>query len=85
MSQKPNVTRPKSLRAKPAPAEMDLGFRWGTLNTVLLGVGTAVLVVGYMSLVKGSHTLATVLLVAGYCVVIPASLLVRGTGSGTGE
>jgi len=85
MSQKPNITRPKSLRAKTAPAEIDLGFRWGTLNTVLLGVGTVVLAVGYMSLAKGSLTLAPVLLVAGYCVVVPASLLVRGSGSGTGE
>jgi hypothetical protein len=85
MSQKPNVTRPKSLRVKPAPQEMDLGFRWGTLNSVLLGLGTAVLAIGYMSLAKGSLTLAPVLLVAGYCVVIPASLLVRGTGSNAGE
>jgi hypothetical protein len=38
-----------------------------------------------MSLAKGSLTLAPVLLVAGYCVMIPASLLVRGTGSNEGE
>jgi len=86
MSQKPNVTRPKSLRAKTAPAaDLDPGFRWGMLNTVLLGVGTVVLAAGYMSLAKGSLTLAPVLLVAGYCVVIPASLLVRGSRSDMGE
>ena len=85
MSQKPNVTRPKSLKAKMAAPEVDLGFRWGMLNTVLLGVGVAVLAAGYMSLSKGSLTLAPVLLVTGYCVLIPASLLVRGNGSNQGE
>jgi hypothetical protein len=85
MSQKPNVTRPKSLKAKMAGPEVDLGFRWGVLNTALLGLGVAVLVVGYVSLAKGSLTLAPVLLVTGYCVMIPASLLVRGTGSDKGE
>lgn len=85
MSQKPNVTRPKSLRAKSAGPEVDLGFRWGVWNSALLGLGVAVLVFGYMSLAKGSLTLAPLLLVAGYCVMIPASLLVRGTGSDKGE
>jgi hypothetical protein len=85
MSQKPNVTRPKSLKARTASSEADLGFSWGTLNSVLLGVGVAVLVGGYMSLSKGSLTLAPVLLVAGYCVLIPASLLVRGTEPAKGE
>ena len=85
MSQKPNVTRPKSLKARMAGPEVDLGFRWGVLNSALLVLGVAVLVVGYMSLAKGSLTLAPVLLVTGYCVMIPASLLVRGTGSNEGE
>lgn len=85
MSQKPNVTRPKSLKARMAGPEVDLGFRWGVLNSALLGLGVAVLVVGYMSLAKGSLTLAPLLLVTGYCVMIPASLLVRGTGSNGGE
>ena len=85
MSQKPNVTRPKSLKAKMMGSEVDLGFRWGVLNSTLLGLGVAVLVVGYLSLARGSLTLAPVLLVTGYCVMIPASLLVRGTGSNEGE
>ena len=85
MSQKPNVTRPKSLKAKMAAPEVDLGFRWSTMNSMLLGVGVAVLAAGYMSLAKGSLTLAPVLLVAGYCVLIPAALLVRGKGQNAGE
>ena len=85
MSQKPNVTRPKSLRAKTAAPEVDLGFRWGPLNSGLLLLGVAVLAGGYKSLAGGSLTLAPVLLVTGYCVLIPASLLVRGSGSTEGE
>ena len=85
MNQKPNVTRPKSLKAKAGVPEADLGFRWGGLNSVLLGLGVAILAMGYMSLSKGSLTLAPVLLVTGYCVLIPASLLVRGGGSSEGE
>ena len=85
MSQKPNVTRPKSLKAKMGVPEVDLGFRWGAVNSVLLGLGVAILAAGYMSLSKGSLTLAPVLLVTGYCVLIPASLLVRGGGSSEGE
>lgn len=79
---KPNVTRPKAMRK---PVEADLGFSWGTLNTVLLGLGVGALVVGYLALSKGSTTLAPVALVAGYCVLIPAALLVRGRGERAGE
>jgi hypothetical protein len=85
VSQKPNVTRPKSLKAKSAVPEVDLGFRWGMLNGVLLLLGVAVLAGGYKSLAGGSLTLAPVLLVTGYCVLIPASLLVRASGSNEGE
>jgi len=85
MSQKPNITRPKSLKAKPTAPEVDLGFQWGMWNTISLLLGVAVLVGGYMSLARGSLTLAPVLLVTGYCVLIPASLLVRRNGSNEGE
>lgn len=85
MSPKPIVVRPKSLKAKAAAPEVDLGFRWGMVNTVLLVLGVLVLAGGYKSLAGGSLTLAPVLLVTGYCVLIPASLLVRGSGSNEGE
>jgi hypothetical protein len=81
MSRKPNVTRTKSMKAQSGP-ETDLGFTWGSLNSILLALGVAVLVGGYMTLAKGSLTLAPVLLVAGYCVLIPAALLVRSARTG---
>jgi hypothetical protein len=79
---KPNVTRPRSLKK---PAETDLGFSWGPVNNLLLGLGLAALVAGYVALSRGSTTLAPVLLVGGYCGLIPASLLVRNRAQGSGE
>ena len=85
MNGKPAVTRPRTLRAKMQPAQLNLGFRWGRINSALLAMGVVVLTAGYLSLSKGSITLAPVLLVTGYCVLIPASLLVRGNGPDSGE
>ena len=70
----------RSIRGKGPrrPIEVDLGFRWGPLNSLLLGLGLAVLVLGYVALARGSITLAPLLLVGGYCGLIPASLLLRG-------
>lgn len=76
------TVKPRSARK---PAEADLGFSWGTSNTLLLAIGLAVLAVGYWVLSRGSITLAPVLLVLGYCGLIPASLLVRGRNQGSGE
>ncbi|MEW6750834.1 MAG: hypothetical protein AB1505_07635 [Candidatus Latescibacterota bacterium] len=59
----------------------DLPF--GRRNGVLFAAGLACIVVGYVLLsippADGflSLTLAPVLLVAGYCVLIPAAILVR--------
>jgi hypothetical protein len=78
----PRTTRPKSLRK---PVEADLGFSWGGINSLLLALGMVALLVGYVALSKGSTTLAPVILVTGYCVLIPASLLVRSRSKGAGE
>ncbi len=78
MAVKPQVTRPKSLKVKPRP-EVPLGFPWGPLNWLSLGIGVLLLVTGYVSLARNSITLAPALLVAGYCVFLPAALLLRGS------
>jgi len=44
-----------------------------------------VLVAGYLLLSKGDITLAPILLVLGYVVLVPASLLVRGKAQAAGE
>jgi len=72
-------------RASKRPSESDLGFHWGVVNTLLLATGLVVLLGGYVALSRGSITLAPVMLVLGYCVLIPASLLVRGRSPSAGE
>jgi len=62
-----------------------LGFTWGLQNSLLLGIALLVLGFGYVELSRGSTTLAPVLLVLGYCVLVPASLLLRGRVEGSGE
>jgi len=82
MNQSKPVVRPRSQRRA---VEADLGFSWAPLNSVLLGVGVVLLLLGYMALSKGSITLAPVLLVAGYVVVIPAALVLVGRKTTPGE
>ena len=48
----------------------------GVRNLVIIACGLALVVFGFMSLAAGSITLAPILLVAGYCVVIPVGLIV---------
>ncbi len=79
---KPNTARPRAARR---PVETDLGFNWGLANSVLLALGVAALVAGYLALARGSITLAPILLVTGYCGLIPASLLWRRRGQESGE
>lgn len=76
------ATRARNLRKV---TDYDLGFNWGTVNSVTLGLGITALIVGYVALSRGSRTLAPVLLVLGYCVLIPASLLLRTQKPETGE
>ncbi len=85
MSTQSRVTRPKSIKPKGPAAEVDLGFRWGVVNSALLALGVVALAAGYMALAGGSVTLAPVLLVTGYCVIIPAALLLRGPRQTPGD
>jgi hypothetical protein len=75
VERKPTYGRRRDARKQPAPH--DLGFRWGPLNWVLLLAGVGAVGLGFLALSRGSMTLAPVLLVVGYCVLVPASLLVR--------
>ncbi len=77
--------KPVRQRTQRRAMEFDLGFSWGPWNSLLLGLGVVVLVVGYVALSRGSITLAPLLLVFGYVVLIAGSLLVRGRKAGSGE
>jgi uncharacterized membrane protein len=69
----------------------------GRRNVLMLVAGIVVVVIGYLLLGKGSITAAPVLLVLGYCVIIPLSIILwvkkpdggkkpdDSTSPGTGE
>jgi uncharacterized membrane protein HdeD (DUF308 family) len=65
--------------------ETEYGFSWKRANTVVLGLGIVMLVAGYVALSRGSITLAPILLVLGYCGLIPAALLIRARAGESGE
>lgn len=45
-------------------------------NYLWFGIGIIVIVIGYIFLGMGDITLAPILLVLGYCVIIPISILI---------
>jgi hypothetical protein len=47
-------------------------------NYILFAVGIFVIVIGYITLGYGSITLAPILLVLGYCVLIPIAIMING-------
>ena len=59
---------------KTARVEM---VRFGPKNYVLGGLGLLLIVFGFVTLAAGSITLAPILLVLGYCVVVPVAILVK--------
>lgn len=44
-------------------------------NWTWMGIGLLVIIIGYIALARGSITLAPLLLVVGYCVLIPIAIL----------
>ncbi|OYD15507.1 hypothetical protein CH330_05555 [candidate division WOR-3 bacterium JGI_Cruoil_03_51_56] len=46
-------------------------------NYIIMGIGLGTIIAGFITLANGSITIAPLLLVVGYCVLIPVSLLVK--------
>jgi hypothetical protein len=70
---KPQPARPKPAPKKPLRPMINLGKK----NYAIMGAGIATIVAGFITLASGSITLAPILLVLGYCVLIPVGLLVK--------
>lgn len=74
MKQKPaKQIQPPKAPKKPARPQVALGRK----NYIIMAAGLATVLVGFVTLARGSMTLAPLLLVLGYCVLIPVSLLVK--------
>jgi hypothetical protein len=67
----------KTRKKKAAPAE-EMRWPFGPKNYLLFAIALVVIVVGYILLSQGDITLAPILLVLGYCVLIPIAILVKG-------
>lgn len=52
-------------------------IKFGKINYLLLLFGIVAIVIGYLTLSKGSITTAPILLVLGYCILIPFGLIIR--------
>jgi hypothetical protein len=71
----------KKRTAKTAPKKAapvtSTTFSFTKANYLTLAIGLVVIAVGYITLRRGSITLAPLLLVLGYCVIIPIGILLR--------
>jgi len=65
---------------KKAKADAPKAIPWpfGKTNYILFGLALLVIVIGYVLLGSGSITMAPILLVLGYCVLIPLAIVYRG-------
>ena len=52
------------------------GFPLGRRNLIILALGAVSLVAGYLLLSAGSTTPASILLVLGYCLLVPVGLAI---------
>jgi len=63
-------------RNAPRPASASEGsLRLSAVNWILLGLGLAVIALGYALLAQGSTTAAPLLLVLGYVVLVPLGII----------
>jgi hypothetical protein len=71
------VLKKKAVKAaRPAPrTDESLGF--GRRNYILFGTGIFAILLGFLLLSQNSITLAPILLVAGYCVLIPLAIALK--------
>ncbi len=73
MKQQPAKQKVTQTVKKPRRPQIALGKK----NYILMGVGLLTVIIGFFTLSRGSITLAPLLLVLGYCVIIPISLLLK--------
>jgi hypothetical protein len=58
-------------------AAPEVAVALGRRNYVTFAIGIVSIVIGYIALGQGSTTAAPLLLVAGYCVIVPLALLLK--------
>jgi uncharacterized membrane protein HdeD (DUF308 family) len=71
----PRPTPAQTRNAPPAAADNEGQLRFTPKNLALLGAGLLSIVLGYVLLGNADHTLAPLLLVLGYAVLIPLGII----------
>jgi len=71
----------KSEKGVPAKGEVSSGIGLTSFNLKLLILSLLVIVAGFIFLSRGSVTLAPILLVLGYCVMVPFAIISRPRSS----
>jgi len=69
------ATKPKK---KEEPIQEEVKWPFGPRNYLFFGLAMLSIILGYIALSKGSITLAPILLVLGYCVLVPIALIIKG-------
>lgn len=66
-------------KRKKTDGQSDREVKWpfGTRNYIAFAIAMIVIILGYITLGQGSITLSPILLVLGYCVLIPIALILR--------
>ena len=72
-SEKSSPSRPATASRTATPARPTLSF--SRTNTIWLGAGVVSIAIGYFLLSTGSETIAPILLVLGYCVLLPIGII----------
>ena len=66
----------KSTKSTPAPAKATRPtLSFSRSNATWLGAGAVAIAVGFFLLAQGSETIAPILLVLGYCVLLPIGII----------
>ena len=73
---KPKKTQSQA-KARPT-VQRRSGWPFGRKNYIMFAVAIAVCILGFILLASGDITLAPVLLVLGYCVLMPIAIWVKG-------
>ncbi len=76
------TTKPAS---KAAGKSEEISWPFGMKNYLIFGAALIVIVIGYITLGYGSMTLAPVLLVLGYCVLIPVAIMIKDKPDDAGD
>ena len=66
---------PKKTKSRPNGNREAILVKWERRNVILISAGLAAVALGYLLLSQGDVTAAPLLLVTGYCILIPLAFI----------